>query len=219
MEGLFDMAFTYPVTLNLTHKRCLVIGGGSVALRKVKSLLEEEALVEVVSPQLIEPLAELFQQERFIWHEQMYDSSYINDKFLVIAATDQAEVNHQAAVDCEDRGILINVVDDKDASNFIVNAHVSQGDLLLAVSTGGISPAISRKIKEQLQRQYGPEYAQMLSIVKEARQEAMATIADGQKRRAFLQSLAEMDLAEELKHTSIEDVQKRVRICLSSYWD
>ena len=88
-----------------------------------------------------------------------------------------------------------------------------------AICTGGISPALARQIKEQLADEFGPEYKAMLEIVKEARQEALLTITDADKRRAFLLSLAQMNLIEQLKQNSQEDVQKRVRKCLSSYWD
>ena len=219
MEGLFEMAFTYSVTLNLTDKPCLVVGGGQVALRKALSLLEEGAFVSVVSPEVVEELDLLSQEGRLTWHQAPYDDSFIAGKFLVIAATDQRAVNQRAAQDCHDSGILVNVADNREASSFIVNACVKQGDLLLAVSTSGVSPAIARRIKMELSEQYGPEYGQLLAIIKQARAEAMRTIQDAQKRRLFLQSLAEMDLVKELKQTSEEDVRKRVMTCLSSYWD
>ena len=213
------MAFTYPVSLDLAKKKCLVVGGGNVAERKVLSLLEQEALVEIISPQLTKNLQMLYQQQKVLWHPACYQTAFLNGAFLVIAATNQPEVNAQVASDCQALGLLVNVIDHKEAGNFIVNAHFSQGDLQIAVSTGGISPALARQIKEQLADEFGPEYKAMLKIVKEARQEALLTITDADKRRAFLLSLAQMNLIEQLKQTSQEDVQKRVRKCLSSYWD
>ena len=213
------MAFTYPVSLDLAKKKCLVVGGGNVAERKVLSLLEQEALVEIISPQLTKNLQMLYQQQKVLWQPACYQTAFLNGAFLVIAATNQPEVNAQVASDCQALGLLVNVIDHKEAGNFIVNAHFSQGDLQIAVSTGGISPALARQIKEQLADEFGPEYKAMLKIVKEARQEALVTITDADKRRAFLLSLAQMNLIEQLKQTSQEDVQKRVRNCLSSYWD
>ena len=195
------------------------MGGGKVAERKVLSLLEQKALVEIISPQLTAALQALCQQQKVLWQPVSYQAAFLKGAFLVIAATNQPEVNAQVAVDCQALGILVNVIDQKEAGNFIVNAHFSQGDLQIAVSTGGISPALARQIKEQLADDFGPEYKAMLEIVKEARQEALLTITDADKRRAFLLSLAQMNLIEQLKQTSQEDVQKRVRKCLSSYWD
>lgn len=213
------MAFTYPISLDLSNQNCLVIGGGKVAERKVLTLLEQKARVEVVSPQLTESLQTLNQHKKLSWRPEVYQTTQLKGKFLVIAATDQPEINLQIARDCQALGLLVNVIDQKEAGNFIVNAHFTQGDLQIAVSTGGVSPALAKQIKEQLAEEFGPEYKMMLEIVKEARQEALATITNAEKRRAFLQSLAQMDLTEQLKQTSQEDVQKRVRKCLSSYWD
>ena len=213
------MAFTYPISLDMSNQKCLVVGGGKVAERKVADLLEQGAQIEIVSPKLTETLQTLYQQKQLSWRQEVYQAAQLAGKFLVIAATDQPKINLQIARDCQALGLLVNVIDQKEAGNFIVNAHFTQGDLQIAVSTGGVSPALARQIKEQLAEEFGPEYKTMLEIVKEARQEALATITNAEKRRAFLQSLAQMDLTEQLKQTSQEDVQKRVRKCLSSYWD
>jgi precorrin-2 dehydrogenase/sirohydrochlorin ferrochelatase len=90
---------------------------------------------------------------------------------------------------------------------------------MLAVSTSGISPAVSKKVREDLELQYGPEYGTMLEILEEAREEALRTIGDASKRRRFLQSVASMELPELLKQETKEEVQKRVKLCLSSYLD
>lgn len=213
------MAFTYPISLELSGKKCLVVGGGQVAERKILSLLEQQAKVEVLSPKLTENLQALQEKNFFVWSDTAYTTKYLDGQFLVIAATNQPSLNEQIGRDCQARNILVNVIDQKEAGNFIVNAHFEQGDLQIAVSTGGISPAMAKHIKEQLAKVYGMEYKVALEIVKEARLEALATIPDGEKRRSFLQSLAQMDLAGQLKQTTREDVQKRVRKCLSSYWD
>lgn len=213
------MAFTYPISLELSGKKCLVVGGGQVAERKILSLLEQQAKVEVLSPKLTENLQALQGKNFFAWSDSAYTTKYLDGQFLVIAATNQPSLNEQIGRDCQVRNILVNVIDQKEAGNFIVNAHFEQGDLQIAVSTGGISPAMAKHIKEQLAKVYGMEYKVALEIVKEARLEALATIPDGEKRRSFLQSLAQMDLAGQLKQTTREDVQKRVRKCLSSYWD
>ena len=211
------MASMYPVTLKLTGKRCTVVGGGMVAARKVASLLEQDAQVTVISPDLHEELSGM--QNQFIWKKESYSDGMLEGSFLVIAATGSRQVNHTVYEWCEEHQVLVNVVDSLEESNFTVNAMVQRGDLMLAVSTSGISPAVSRKIRQELEQTYGPEYGVMLEILAETRQEAMETIQDSGKRRQFLQSVADMELPELLKKETKEEVQKRVKLCLSSYLD
>ena len=212
------MAFTYPVTLNLNNRRCTVVGGGEVALRKVQSLLAEQANVVVVSPVLCEELQELYQTNAFTWIDKAFEEKFLQDSFLVIAATNNRAINHQVSMWCERNRVLVNVVDSREESSFTVNSVVRRGDLLIAISTGGASPAVSKAIRVRLEETFGEEYAVMLEIMADAREKAMDTIADEKKRRAFLQQLAQMNLHEVLKTESKEEVQKRVELCLSSYW-
>ncbi len=213
------MSFQYAVTLNLAGRPCTVVGGGTVALRKVESLLEEEASVTVISPALCPQLAELAEANRLSWIAAPYRDGQLAGSFLVIAATDRRDVNRAVARWCEAHQVLVNVADSREESSFAVSAAVRRGDLLLAVSTGGVSPAIARSIRERLEEEFGPEYGVMLEIVAAAREEAMCGIKDASKRREFLQRLAEMDLPGELRGTSREEVENKVRACLSSYWD
>lgn len=213
------MSFSYPVTLNVENRRCTVVGGGMVALRKVKALLQEGAQVTVISPELQEELSVLHREVASLeWIAAPFDASLLAGSFLVIAATDSREVNHQVAMWCEANQVLVNVVDSRAESSFTVNSAVRRGDLLIAISTDGISPAVSRTIRMQLEEQFGEEYAIMLEIMADMRQKAIETIPEEEKRRAFLQKLAEMQLQELLKTETKEQVQKRVELCLSSYW-
>lgn len=213
------MAFTYPVTLNLTGRRCTVVGGGEVALRKVTSLLAEGADVIVISPVLCDGLMDLYQGgQPFTWIAKPFADELLAGSFLVIAATDNRAVNHQVALWCEAHQVLVNVVDSREESSFTVNAAVRRGNLLIAISTDGASPAVSKSIRMRLEEEFGEEYAVMLEIMEAAREKAMRTISDEAKRRAFLQQLAQMNLQDVLKTESKEEVQKRVELCLSSYW-
>ena len=154
-----------------------------------------------------------------MWRNSMYRDGMLKGSFLVIAATDSRDVNHAVYEWCEEHQVLVNVVDSLQESSFTVNAMVQRGDFMLAVSTSGISPAVSKKVREDLELQYGPEYGTMLEILEEAREEALRTIEDASKRRRFLQSVASMELPELLKQETKEEVQKRVKLCLSSYLD
>lgn len=213
------MAFSYPVTLNINNRCCTVVGGGEVALRKVKTLLNEGAKVTVISPSLCESLEMLYQTENaFVWVTDPYQDGMLSGSFLVVAATNNREINHQVAMWCEAHNILVNVADSREESSFIVNAAVRRGDLLIAISTDGASPAVAKSIRMQLEAEFGEEYAVMLEIMEDMRKKAMTTISDESKRRVFLQQLAQMNLQELLKTESKEEVQKRVELCLSSYW-
>lgn len=209
------MTFQYPVTLNLEGKFCTVVGGGAVALRKIQSLLEQGAEVTVISPVLCEELKAL--EDQFVWMKSVYKEGQLEGSFLVIAATDERAVNHDVARWCEENQVLVNVADSREESSFLVNAAVRQGNLLIGISTGGISPAVSRAIRQQLEQQFGPEYGWMLEILADVREQAMEQITDETKRRQFLQSVANMDLPALLRQETKEEVQKRVKLCLSSY--
>ena len=211
------MAFTYPVTLNLSGKFCTVVGGGSVALRKVNTLLEEGAEVTVISPKLIPELKEISNQ--FAWMKSNYKDGMLKGSFLVIAATNNRETNHVISEWCQENQVLVNVADSREESSFTVNSAMHQGDLLIAVSTNGVSPAISRAICKQLGDVFGPEYGTLLEIVGEARAEAKEKIHDKEKRREFLQQISKMNLIEKLRTESKEEVQEQVKKCQSSYWD
>ena len=209
------MAFTYPICLKLAQKKCVVVGAGSVALRKVKTLLAQEALVTVVSPELNQELAK--EKDKFVWEQAYYREEFLADAFLVIAATDNRAVNHEIAVYCDKHNILVNVIDSPEESSFIVNSYFTKGDLLVAVSTDGASPALSRKIRKDLEAQIADEYADILAIIAEARAEALIKITDEAKRREFLQSLAKIDYEAIIKDTSTATFRDRVKKCLLSY--
>ena len=209
------MGFTYGVSLNLQDKKCIVVGGGAVAERKILRLLENKAVVTVVSPQLTENLQKL--QKQFIWIADTYQESYLEDSFLVIAATNSREVNQEIAQYCHAHNKLVNIIDSLEESNFTVNSTVQRGDLLLTISTGGASPALAKKIRQQLEEQYGPEYAVVLDIMRTLRAEVMEKISDEEKRRTFLQELGQTDIEKILQTETTEEWEKRVRLCLSSY--
>ena len=205
------MTSMYPVTLNLAGKFCTVVGGGQVALRKKTALIAQGAEVTVISPTLV--------QDQFVWRKSEYKDGMLKGSFLVIAATDSREINHAIAEWCNDNQMLVNVVDSRKESSFTVNAMVQRGDFLLAVSTNGISPAVSRSVRQELEQQYGPEYGVMLEILENVRKEALTSIADAGKRRQFLQQVVDLQLPQLLRQETREDVEKRVKLCLSSYLD
>ena len=213
------MSFNYPVCLNLQQKKCVVIGGGSVAKRKVAALLAQEAAITVIAPAVCEEIAQKAAANELLWRNTYFTPQDLAGAFLVIAATDNREVNHEAAEYCREHNILINVCDSLEESSFIVNSYFTKGDLLVAVSTGGASPALSRKLRLDLQQMVDDKYAEVLEILCEARKQALIKITDSSKRREFLQSLAKIDYLKILEEQSADNLRNQVKQCLSSYLD
>lgn len=189
----------YPININLAHRRCLVVGGGSVAERKVETLLEFGAEVIVIAPELTPALSDLV-EKRLIQHVAMSyrsDISYRSDlsdrlhgAFLVFAATDDREVNKRVSADCRSRGILVNVVDDPELCTFFVPAILRRDDLIISVSTSGKSPAMARWLREKLEKDYGLEYGQLADILGELRDEVKAKYPDpADRNQAYLRIL------------------------------
>ncbi len=189
----------YPVSLNLTDKRCIVVGGGEVAERKVERLLECGAHVTVMSPSLTSLLKDRKKSRQIVHIDAGYKKNALQGCFLVIGATDRDDVNAQISKDAMSLGILVNIVDDPDKCNFILPSLVRQGDLSIAVSTGGKSPALARKIKEDLQQQFGPEYERLLAIMGSLREKALAQgHAAGDKKAAFTE-LVRSDILQAIR--------------------
>ena len=155
----------YPAFLDLRGKRCIVVGGGSVALRKVEGLLEVGAAVTVIAPEHVALPAEVSVLRR------VYQPGDLAGARLVIAATNDSAVNAEVAREAEERGILVNVVDDPARCSFILPALLRRGALCLAISTGGASPTFARRLREQLEAQFGPEYAALLELLAVLRQQ------------------------------------------------
>ncbi|NTV13610.1 MAG: bifunctional precorrin-2 dehydrogenase/sirohydrochlorin ferrochelatase [Desulfobulbaceae bacterium] len=155
----------FPVNLLIAERKCVVIGGGRVAARKVASLLECGGVVEVISPDLTEELQEQRRQGRVLWRQRSYRPGDLAGAFLVIAATDAEEVQAAVFAEASAANQLINVADVPPRCNFILPAVVSRGDLVLAVSTAGKSPALARRIRKQLAEAYGDEYGTVVEIM------------------------------------------------------
>lgn len=178
----------YSISLNLEGAPCLVVGGGIVALRKVESLIASGAKIKVVSPEVapeIEALEEVEIARRKFRVEDLHG------KFLVIGATDDREVNEQVAKAARKRGMLVNVVDVPDLCNFYVNSQVRRGDLTISISTGGASPALAKRIRKEIERQYGEEYADFLLLMREYRPMIIKEVGDLERRSKIFKRLAD----------------------------
>jgi precorrin-2 dehydrogenase/sirohydrochlorin ferrochelatase len=161
----------YPIFLNIRGKKCLVVGGGKVALRKVQTLIEHGADVEVVSPTSCPELNRLAKDGAIRIQQRAYTAKDLHDALIAVAATDNAKINESVAAEARQREILVNVVDDPQRSDFIVPSYFRRGDIIVAVSTSGRSPALARKIRSELEKDFKAEYAQLALIADEVRAE------------------------------------------------
>lgn len=161
----------YPVFLNISGRRCIVVGGGQVARRKIGTLLEHGANITVISPELCPELDQLAENGEIEVRQQGYREGDLAGAFVVIAATDDGAINQLVVREARERGILINVVDDADNSDFIAPSVVRRGDITIAISTAGRSPALARKLRTKVEEDFSDEYASLVNLVGEVRSE------------------------------------------------
>lgn len=187
----------YPIMLNIEGKKTAVVGGGEVALRKVKQLLEYKAHVRVISPQFSEHFRALTGEVELI--NESYKKEFIEDAFMVIAATSSREVNSDIENYCRKNNILCNIADDMNLSDFIVPSCIRRGNLVIAVSTEGKSPALSIKIRKELENKYPKEYGLYVDVLGEIRELLKEKCSDVKKRKKLLNELLDLSLEELIK--------------------
>ena len=191
---------TYPIYLNnLSNQSVVVIGGGSVALRKTQGLLEAGASVTLISPKINQALEKLSRTASLTLKQRDYIPGDLRGVFLVIAATNDPSVNQAVWDEAQQENCLINVVDDPAHCNFIIPAQVRHGDFSIAVSTGGASPALARRLRERLEMGYGPEYGELTALLRELRPTLLSSFPPGKARLDAALQLVDSDLIQVLK--------------------
>jgi precorrin-2 dehydrogenase/sirohydrochlorin ferrochelatase len=163
------MALYYPIYLNITAKRCVVIGGGAVAERKVMGLLRAGASVHVVSPAITDPLQELARAGKIEYVSQEYSPDHLDDCELVFAATSSRAVNARVTADAIARRVHVNVADAPQEGDFITPAVVRRGEFCLSVATGGSNPALAARLAGEMEARFGPEYGDFVELLGEVR--------------------------------------------------
>lgn len=191
----------YPVMINLENKNVTVVGGGKVAYRKAKRLLEFNCRLKVISPSLIDEFNEI--KDKIEVLEDEYKEQYIKNSFLVIAATSLKHVNENIALYCSKNNILCNVVDDIKLSGFIVPSSIKRGDLVISISTMGKSPSLSSKIKKDLEERYTNEYVEYIEILGDIRKLILEKYDDENIKKKILNEIVDLSL-EELKKRRYE---------------
>ena len=184
----------YPVVLDITDKKCLVVGGGPVACRKVEGLLAAGAQVVIVSPEVEPEIQALAQQGRCRWHRREYAPEDLKGAFLVFAATSDPALQQQIALEGGRAGIPVNVVDQPKLCTFHVPATIRHGDFLLAIATGGNSPALAARVRRELERQYGPEYGILVRLLGRLRPLILERCATQAERKTLFQNILHDDI-------------------------
>jgi precorrin-2 dehydrogenase/sirohydrochlorin ferrochelatase len=163
------MTSYYPVYLNLRGRRCIIVGGGTVAEGKISRLLDSGAVISVVSPDATPGIRQFVADGAVSWEERKYQSGDLDGAFIAIAATNEREVNRRVFEEAEQRGVMLNAVDDPPNCSFIAPSIVQRGPVTLAISTGGVSPALARKLRESLQVSDALAWADLSSVMAVAR--------------------------------------------------
>ena len=204
----------YPVSLNIAGRCCVVIGAGKVAQRKVLGLLDAGAAVMVVGFEPSSKIQELADAGRIVLHARGFVPSDLDGCWLVVAATDDDEVNHHVAEVAKKLGILCGLASGG-VGDFTAPAVLNQGDLQVAISTQGASPAYARLLRDYLERILVIEHAEVLSILKEAREFVKGACAnDHEKRQKILHSLTFEDMVDDVQAGRIDQVKQRISQCL-----
>jgi precorrin-2 dehydrogenase/sirohydrochlorin ferrochelatase len=208
---------TYPICLvGLENRRAVVIGGGKVAARKAQALLEAGGSVNAISPLFCEEFNCLAKPDaRLVMVRRQYQAGDLEGAFLVVAATDNPAVNRAVWDEGLKQGCLINVVDDPEHSNFIVPAVVQRGEVKIAVTTGGASPALARRLREQLEELIGPEYGDLAHLLAEMRPELQKRFAPGEPRLVAALRLVDSDLLDILRRQGMQAARSRAQQILS----
>jgi precorrin-2 dehydrogenase/sirohydrochlorin ferrochelatase len=189
----------YPIFLDLRGMNILVVGGGTVAQRKIETLIANGGKIFIVSKSLTKKLKEMVDSEKINWIGHEFTERYLDDVFLVIAATDDKELNHRISESARKNHLLINAVDQPADCNFIVPAIVKRGDLVIATSTSGKSPAFAKKIRENLENQFGDECSRFLVIMGRVRKEILTLGLTQEENSSFFQKMVDSDILEAIK--------------------
>lgn len=206
----------FPISLNINEKQCVVIGGGSVAERKTLALLENGGQVTVYSPELTPQLGELKDKGAFQWVDRSYKKGDLNGAFLVIAATDDPEVQEAVYREANQQNILINVADVPKRCNFILPAALRRGDLTISVSTSGKSPALARKLRKELEEQFGDEYAIILDFLGEAREHILSRDLSHDENKSVFHKLVDCDMLSWIKNKQWDTIEHHFSQVLGS---
>ncbi len=183
----------FPMFVKLDGRRCLVIGAGSVGEAKIESLLATAATVRVVAPKATPKVREWAREGRIEWQAREYVPADLAGAFLVIAATSSRALHDEIYAEAKSRGVLCNTVDEPERCDFYFPAVVRRGDLQIAISTGGLSPALAQRLRKELEEQFGPEWEAWVAQLGRTREELMSLPMPPEQRKRLLHRYASLD--------------------------
>jgi len=185
-----------PIFLKLTSRRCVVIGAGKIAAEKIHSLLQSEADVHVIAPEALAEIQSLAAEQRITWDRRVFAPSDVEGAFLIIAATNLPSVNHSVYQTALERNILCNAVDDPPNCDFYFGSVVRRGDLQVAVSTAGESPALAQRLRREIDEQLPHDLGPWLTSLGALRRDVLAAYYPGEERKMLLHQLAQRDVCD-----------------------
>lgn len=204
------MKSLFPMFLKLEGRPCLVVGAGSVAEGKIASLVETGARVLVVATWALPQITGLAEAGQIELQLRSFSADDLKDAFLAVVATSSADLNREIYHEAQRRGVLCNVVDVPELCDFYYPAVVRRGDLQIAISTNGQSPALAKRLREQLEQQFGPAYAEWISELGETRKLIMASELSSDRKRELLLSLASRTALEAALAAQTKPVEEPV---------
>ena len=196
----------YPIHLDIQDRNCLVVGGGGVGTRKVKTLLKCGAKVTVVSPEISDRLQNLAQSARLTLKPRPYRTEDIEGMFLVIGASDDETLNRQISSDAERRNTLCNIADRPEKCNFILPSILRRDDLVITISTSGRSPALAKKLRKDLERRFGPEYGDFLKLMGAIRSKLLSQAHEPEVHKPLFEQLIDSNLIALIQEGKTEDI-------------
>jgi len=196
----------YPVHLDINNRNVLVVGGGSVGTRKVKTLLDCGARVTVVSPEVSRQLRELAASGDIKLAERSYQSEDLNGVFVVIGATDDETLNQQISSDADRLNTLCNIADRPEVCNFILPSIVQRDDLVITISTSGKSPALAKKLRKTLENQFGEEYGTLLQLMGAIRKKLLQQAHKPEAHKPLFERLINSDLIVMIQAGKTEEI-------------
>ncbi|MFN4132118.1 MAG: bifunctional precorrin-2 dehydrogenase/sirohydrochlorin ferrochelatase [Caldimicrobium sp.] len=194
----------YPIFLKLENKLVVVIGGGQVAERKILTLLDRGAKIKVISPELTNKLKNLVKEGKILWEKKEYEKGDLEGAFIVIGATNNPMVQEEIYKEAEEKGIPCNIVDKPQYCSFIVPSLIERGDLTLAISTGGASPAVAKRLRERLESILGEEYELYLKLMRKIREEILKSPLSQEEKEKKLQIFALAPIPEYIKEKNLK---------------
>ena len=205
----------YPLNLDVEEKSCVIVGGGEVALRKIQGLLAAGAVVKVIAPEVSAGVEELFQRGEISLMRENFSEELLGDEVILIAATNNPEVNRQVSEVARSKKILVNVVDG--GGNFNVPSTIRRGELLLTISTGANSPAFAKFVREMLELELGENFGAGLEIISAWRLKVKKILPNPQARKIFWRKILTQETWQLLKHGQLNELEDKINHALESF--